>query len=100
MPASRAISRRLSVETLRCGPSSFNAARMMSSREMCALRPGPWGSTGAGSAAASAGSAAGAGGVGGKVEARALFMGIRVTSDDTGLPRAVRKAALRQLTLN
>jgi len=27
-------------------------------------------------------------------------MGIRVTSDDTGLPRAVRKAALRQLTLN
>src|SRR5687768_2893007 len=39
MPASRATSRRLSVDTLRCGPISFKAAAIKSSREIEALRP-------------------------------------------------------------
>ena len=40
MPASRATSRKLRVETLRLGPTSLSAAAMMSSREITALRPG------------------------------------------------------------
>ena len=39
MSACRATSRRLSVETLRCGPTRVSAASTRSSREMTGLRP-------------------------------------------------------------